>query len=63
MIEDWLRLSVAINALNRSMGMPDAYPFVIVNPVRDKLRLVHDIIQASRIKPKKSWLPGRKKKG
>ncbi len=63
MIEDWLRLSVAINALNRSMGMPDAYPFVIVDPVRDKLRLVHDIVQASRIKPKKSWLPGRKKKG
>jgi hypothetical protein len=63
MIEDWLRLSVAINALNRSMGMPDAYPFVVVDPVRAKLRLVHDIVQASRLPSKKSWLLGRKKKG
>ena len=44
LLEDWLRLSVALNALNRSMGLRDAYPFVLHEPVKQKLRFVHDII-------------------
>jgi hypothetical protein len=44
----WFRLTVILNALNRSMGLPDAYPFAITSPVKQKLRFVHDFIQAAR---------------
>jgi hypothetical protein len=35
-------LTVAINALNRSMGLPDAYPFVLSEGAIAKMRFVHD---------------------
>ena len=44
LLDDWLRLSVALNDLNRSMGLNDAYPFVLHDPVKQKLRFVHDVI-------------------
>lgn len=44
LLDDWGRLSVALNALNRSMGMDDAYPFVISNASLNKLQYVHQII-------------------
>ena len=44
LFDDWSRLSVALNALNRSMGMEDAYPFVTSSPSLNKLRLVHEIV-------------------
>jgi hypothetical protein len=43
----WGELSVALNALNRSMGLPDAYPFAISPRVREKLAYVHDAIRSS----------------
>jgi hypothetical protein len=42
---EWYRLTVALNALNRSMGQPDAYPFAIAPPVKEKLRFVHHLIR------------------
>ena len=45
LLAQWIELSVALNALNRSMGMPDAYPFAISETVRDKLSLVHRAIR------------------
>jgi hypothetical protein len=45
---EWYRLTVALNALNRSMGLPDAYPFAIAPPVKEKLRFVHELIHAAR---------------
>jgi hypothetical protein len=42
--DSWVPLTVALNNLNRSMGQPDAYPFVLPPAVTDKLALVHDII-------------------
>lgn len=36
----WIPLSVALNQINRSMGKDDLYPFVIPEPVLDKLELV-----------------------
>ena len=47
LLEDWGRLAVALNALNRSMGLEDAYPFVISNNVLAKLHFVHKVITAS----------------
>jgi hypothetical protein len=37
-------VSLALNELNRSMGLPDAYPFTVPEPARDKLRLMHDLV-------------------
>lgn len=45
----WMRLGLALNALNRSMGLDDAYPFTLSEPVREKLRFVHDTVRASAI--------------
>ena len=41
----WNALTLALNSLNRSMGMKDAYPFVRSPKVLDKLRFVHELIQ------------------
>ncbi len=46
-MEQWSRFSIALNALNRSMGMPDAYPFSISAKVRDKLTFVHRVLMSS----------------
>lgn len=43
-INDWRGLTVALNALNRSMGLVDAYPFVLLPRTIEKLRFVHQII-------------------
>lgn len=40
----WVPLTVAINAVNRSMGQPDLYPFVLSAPVVGKLQFVADIV-------------------
>ena len=37
----WLPLTYALNALNRSMGAEDLYPFVLTPPVIAKLEFVH----------------------
>lgn len=36
----WIPLSIALNQINRSMGKDDLYPFVIPEPVLDKLEFV-----------------------
>lgn len=43
-VESWLALSAALNALNRSMGHADPYPFVLSEPVVAKLDFVHDLV-------------------
>ena len=47
LLEDWLPLTVALNQLNRSMGMHDAYPFALTDRVVDKLAFVHRICLTS----------------
>ena len=46
LIERWKPVSVALNMLNRSLGQGDAYPFVLMPVVIEKLALVHDVIAA-----------------
>jgi hypothetical protein len=46
----WNALTLAMNSLNRSMGMKDAYPFVLTPKALEKLRFVHEVIQAERAK-------------
>lgn len=40
----WLPVSFAINSLNRSMGVPDAYPFVVSMTVVEKMKFIHKLI-------------------
>jgi hypothetical protein len=44
LLSEWTELTVALNALNRSMGLPDAYPFAISALVARKLAFVHATI-------------------
>jgi hypothetical protein len=42
---DWFPLTYALNALNRSMGRDDLYPFVLSPPAIAKLAFVHDLVR------------------
>lgn len=46
LIEAWLPLTFAVNSLNRSMGQPDLYPFVLSPAVIGKLGFIHERIHA-----------------
>ncbi|HVR36965.1 MAG TPA: putative zinc-binding peptidase [Methylomirabilota bacterium] len=39
--EDWHALRFVLNSLNRSMGLADAYPFVVTDAVAAKLEFIH----------------------
>jgi hypothetical protein len=41
----WVELSIALNSLNRSIGLQDAYPFVLSSAVIAKLGFVEKFIQ------------------
>ena len=40
----WTQLAIGMNAVNRSMGLPDAYPFVISGPTHEKLAFIHRLV-------------------
>jgi hypothetical protein len=46
-ITNWFPLTYILNALNRGMGLADAYPFVLPMPAIEKLRFVHETICAA----------------
>jgi len=41
LIDAWLPIAFAVNSLNRSMGLPDLYPFVLAPRTIEKLAFVH----------------------
>nr|WP_268820163.1 putative zinc-binding metallopeptidase [Paraglaciecola sp. G1-23] len=43
-LDAWMDFSIILNSLNRSMGMNDAYPFVLTQKVRTKLSFIHHAI-------------------
>ncbi len=43
-IAQYLPLAFAINNVNRSMGQPDLYPFILVPAVREKLSFIHKVL-------------------
>jgi hypothetical protein len=47
-VDAWLPLTFAMNSLNRAMGSPDLYPFVLSPVVVTKLGFVHSLVQAAR---------------
>jgi len=47
-LERWIVLSNASNSINRCMGLPDLYPFVISEIVAGKLAFVDELLHAGR---------------
>jgi hypothetical protein len=45
MLDTWLPLTYALNAVNRSIGQGDLYPFVLSPAVIDKLAVVDELVR------------------
>jgi hypothetical protein len=43
-LDTWMDFAIILNSLNRSMGMGDAYPFVLTQAIRTKLSFIHHAI-------------------
>jgi hypothetical protein len=55
----WLVLSEAANSINRCMGLPDLYPFVISDATAGKLAFVHELLGKAAPERSASAAPGR----
>jgi hypothetical protein len=49
LIDHWIPLTVAMNAMNRAIGNHDYYPFVLTSATLEKLKFVHDLIAANEV--------------
>jgi hypothetical protein len=58
MLDNWLPLTYALNAVNRSMGRDDLYPFTLAEPVIEKLEFVHHRVQGASAPPALAASPG-----
>lgn len=47
LMEEWQQLTLMFNALNRSMGQRDPYPFTLSRQVIVKLRFIHRLVTSS----------------
>ncbi|MBC7773080.1 MAG: putative zinc-binding metallopeptidase, partial [Pyrinomonadaceae bacterium] len=47
LISAWFPLTYMLNNFNRGLGLSDAYPFVLTGSAIEKLRFIHDIVQAT----------------
>ncbi|MBC7853625.1 MAG: putative zinc-binding peptidase [Pirellulaceae bacterium] len=45
MIDAWFPLTYILNNLNRGLGLPDGYPFVLSEPALEKLHFIHETVQ------------------
>jgi hypothetical protein len=43
-VDNWVPLASLLNNLNRAMGLPDAYPFILTPGVVEKLGFVHGLV-------------------
>lgn len=46
LITQAVNLSIAVNHVNRALDLPDLYPFVLTQPVREKMALAHPLAAA-----------------
>jgi hypothetical protein len=46
-IDAWAPFVVAMNSVNRAMGRPDLYPFVIAPAVVEKLCFIHELVRGA----------------
>ncbi|WP_047546134.1 putative zinc-binding metallopeptidase [Psychroserpens sp. Hel_I_66] len=47
-IKKCMPLSFAVNSINRAMGIPDVYPFVITPAVISKMKFIHSLLLSKR---------------
>jgi hypothetical protein len=47
-IETCIPLSFAVNSINRAMGIPDVYPFIITPNMVEKMKFIHKILLPKR---------------
>jgi len=52
MVRRYQELGIALNELNRSMGLLDVVPEIFVRPVVEKLRYIHELVHAGRAENK-----------
>jgi hypothetical protein len=45
LLEAWLPLTYALNAISRSIGDDDLYPFVLAPKAIEKLALIDDLVR------------------
>jgi hypothetical protein len=48
MVKRYQRLGIALNEVNRSMGLLDVVPEIFVQPVIEKLKFIHELVRAGR---------------
>nr|VFJ98347.1 MAG: hypothetical protein BECKH772A_GA0070896_101373 [Candidatus Kentron sp. H]VFJ98711.1 MAG: hypothetical protein BECKH772B_GA0070898_101413 [Candidatus Kentron sp. H]VFK03954.1 MAG: hypothetical protein BECKH772C_GA0070978_101533 [Candidatus Kentron sp. H] len=48
---EWQQLAIILNELNRSMGLIDAYPFVLTPAIIGKLRFIHTLVHPTTSTP------------
>ena len=53
MLRRWYAISYALNSLNRSLGLSDAYPFAYASRVIEKLSFIDRVVHEARAR--KSW--------
>ncbi len=47
LFDDWMPVARFLNAMSRSIGISDSYPYSVPQPLLGKLRFVHEVMQAS----------------
>ncbi len=58
LLNEWLPVTFAVNSLNRSMGQPDLYPFVLSVPAMAKLSFVHRLVRGAALaRPQTASMP------
>jgi len=50
-VQHWIDLALKINLISQSLDQSDPYPFVLTDPVVDKLKLVDEVIRNSGFSP------------
>jgi hypothetical protein len=59
LIDCWFPLTYVLNNLNRGLGHPDAYPFVLSPSVVAKLKFVDDLVGRAKSSPPSDGLKQR----
>jgi hypothetical protein len=47
LFDDWMPVARFLNAMSRSIGINDSYPYTVAQPLLGKLRFVQEVMQAS----------------
>ena len=48
LVRAWIPLTHVLNNLNRGLGLPDSYPFVLSTSIIAKLRFIDQIVRNAR---------------